>query len=526
MPVTLLAPVRRAPSVLAAVVVAGLIAAGCGGGGDGGADPAAAVPANAPLYIEATVRPDGELRDDTLEVVGKLLDTDEPEAELQRLFQELGDDDDDFSYEDDVEPWLGERVGLYFRTFDSEAEVIDGAVVAAVTDEDAARESIRDFGPEGDAEPVEREHEGVSYEYVEEGDTGLLVTGGYAAIGSDAGIKSIIETLEDGEALADSESYEQAAGDEDESLARVYAEPQGLVSAASGAAGGQAAQIAALLGGQLPESVSVALAATGDALRIDTATAGGPQSAAGGAGGEVFATLPGDALAAAGIADVGGALESVLTQVGALGAFGGFDLDETLAALERQSGLNVREDLLAWMGDGGLFVRGAGVADIGGGLVVASSDPAATEAAVPRLGRLIEALADAEVRPLERDGLDAGVTARFDGLPLPVHLAAAGERFVVAVGDPALAAALDPDATLESNEAFTGAVDALGDGLTPAFFANLPVILQLVDAFGAGAGGDPSAERALAALRSLTTVIAGSGGDDEVSRARIVVGVE
>src|SRR5690349_14368240 len=48
---------------LALVVLGALVAAGCGGGGSsGGTDPATVAPANTPMYIDFTIRPEGETK--------------------------------------------------------------------------------------------------------------------------------------------------------------------------------------------------------------------------------------------------------------------------------------------------------------------------------------------------------------------------------------------------------------------------------------------------------------------------------
>ena len=68
----------RAASLAALALLAALVAA-CGGGAAAGeADPASAVPADALVYIEAVVRPEGDLRDDALAAAGKVLRTDDP----------------------------------------------------------------------------------------------------------------------------------------------------------------------------------------------------------------------------------------------------------------------------------------------------------------------------------------------------------------------------------------------------------------------------------------------------------------
>src|SRR5688572_15375985 len=86
------------------------IAAGCGGsGGDPDADPASIVPARAPVYLEATIDPEGETADEIKALSQKLAGTDKPGAELIRLFErEVNEDGGSFKWSEDIEPWIGD----------------------------------------------------------------------------------------------------------------------------------------------------------------------------------------------------------------------------------------------------------------------------------------------------------------------------------------------------------------------------------------------------------------------------------
>ena len=101
--------------IRAAALVAVLLVAGCGGAGAGGeGDPASVVPADAQFYAEAVVRPEGELRDDALDAAGKVLVTDDPEAQIRRIVESLmAAQGEDIDYERDIAPWLGERTAVW-----------------------------------------------------------------------------------------------------------------------------------------------------------------------------------------------------------------------------------------------------------------------------------------------------------------------------------------------------------------------------------------------------------------------------
>ena len=126
---------RLAP-LLAALAL--LLTACGGGGGAAGADPASAVPRDALFYMEATVSPEGELRADALDAAGKILRTSDPEAKLRELLAEV----DDFDYDRDVKPWLGDRAGMWVSARLDENDEPGVALVVAVTDPEAAEESL------------------------------------------------------------------------------------------------------------------------------------------------------------------------------------------------------------------------------------------------------------------------------------------------------------------------------------------------------------------------------------------------
>src|SRR5687767_13804241 len=100
-----------------------LVLTACGGdGAASGDDPAALAPANVPIYFEAVVRPEGDLREDFLAEAGKVLDAPEPEARLRELV-DMAFEGQDVDYERDLEPWLGERLGLWVSDLTAEEPV-------------------------------------------------------------------------------------------------------------------------------------------------------------------------------------------------------------------------------------------------------------------------------------------------------------------------------------------------------------------------------------------------------------------
>ena len=182
---------RRAAAPFLLFLTVGL--ASCGGATtSGGDDPASAVPRDAPLYFEATVRPEGSLRDDALAAAGKVLQTDDPEAKIEELVAKAFADSDDpkLDYARDIEPWLGEKVAAWFSapSGNSSAEEANGVGIISAKDEDKAREAVDRAISSSSDKFTEREFEGVSYQAGPDG--AVAVTDGCGAGRDGAGAQA------------------------------------------------------------------------------------------------------------------------------------------------------------------------------------------------------------------------------------------------------------------------------------------------------------------------------------------------
>ena len=188
----------------------------------------------------------------------------------------------------------------------------------------------------------------------------------------------------------------------------------------------------------------------------------------------------------------------------------------------QQTGLDLRQDLLSWMGDAGIYVSGDSVADLHGALVVKSTDPARTRKAIGALQRLARTMAKNEkVTSLSGSGVDRGFSIKGAGSPR-IDVALAGDKFVVAVGgDKALQEAIKPSTTLSSAPAFTAAGDKLGEGIKPAFFVDMTKLTSLI---GSKAGSDPDFAKAKPYLDTFAALVGGAKDEGEgVTRARFAI---
>ena len=504
-----------------AVALVAALAAGCGSsssGSGGESDPAAAVPATAPVYVEANVHPDGKLGDDVTAVLKKVLRTDDPAAKLKGLIDKSGKDDG-ITYDKDIAPWLGDRIGVAVTAFSGSKPAF--VAIAGSKDDDKARAALK----KGSEATVKRTYKGVDYSYDPKEQMASAVFGGRALFGTETGVKSAIDATK-GQSLAEANGL-RAAREKvaSERAGFAYFDVQGLLRLFQQAGGGRDPQVGAAiqaLGGSLPKTIAAALEADPDLIRVDAVSIGTPRSASSGkSGADAVGALPGDAFAAVGIADLGATFERSLKSIGGSG-LGGVGIEALMRQFRQQTGLDLREDLLSWMGDAGIYVSGNSVSDLHGALVVKSTDPARTRKAIGALQRLARKTAKSEkVSTLSGSGVDRGFSIKGAGSPR-IDVALAGDKFLVAIGgDKALQEAIKPSTTLSSAPAFTAAAGKLGNGIKPSFFLDTAKLTALV---GAKAGSDPDFVKAKPYLDAFAALVGGAKDEGEgVTRARFAI---
>jgi hypothetical protein len=520
---------RRLVAAIVALAAAAGLAAGCGspdspGGADG--DPAAAVPARAPVYLEAVVEPEGKVREDALAAARKILGTDDPVAALTRAFDRMARGKG-VTFARDVAPWLGKRVGVGLtavgpRNDGHAGRGKDVVVVAASSDDDAAREALDRLAG---GRTAKRSHRSVEYRVDTSDGTAAAVHEGRMIAGPEQGVRAAIDAAE-GDSLAETDKLRRArdAVGDDEGLGFVFLDVRAVAGSLAGGMGGGAGPAAMLLPAlldSLPETVGARLHATADAVRLDAAATGGRTGLLTGAGGpRAVADLPGRAWLGLGLSGVGAALRDALDRLsqGGLTAVG---VQAFLAQVRERTGLDVERDLLSWMGDAGLFVSGRASGAVGGGLIVHATDRARMRAAVARLGPLARALGGTSVGPLKAKGVDQGITVGTQGGER-IFVAAAGDRFIVAVGRRALADAVAPAERLGDQAPFRAAAAKLGDGMRPWLYLDVPAAVRLAGKGRAG-GHAPGLVAGLRLnLDAFGALVAGARQDGDLARARVV----
>ncbi len=558
---------RRALALLAPILAA--LLAGCGSSHSSGTsgDPAAVVPGSAVLYLGADVRPTGAEESDALADGRSLTRQADPYLRLLSALQTPGSPPPNFEHE--VASWLGPHAGVFLTSLaDADAltplienglllqssttsafpfgtSAAQGAIVLDTSDVGKARSFLE--AAAGRASARSASYRGVSYQTTGAG-VALGIVDSYAVLGSEAGLKAVVDTAKGGASLVDSPSYAKLiakapAG----ALAHLFSDPTG--EAGAGGEASAASGLLGLLGGSRPSNIS--LLAGDDSLTIDadslvgtTASSGG-LLASGSEGAAAFGQLPGNSWLALGLAHLGTTLRGDVTGLGALASLaGGLGegegessglvsvkglIDGLLTPLVdlASGGAKAQRLLTRWMGAGGIYASGTSLLEVRGAAVIESREPALSRAAVAVLGARLRAAGDSVSRA-SIPGTDAAIAVRVSGLPLAVYIAngrdAAGRtKFVLGLGEASVTAALDPPSTLAGSEAASSAAASLG-GAAPSLLAEVPTLVGLLE--GVGLSESPGISKVIPYLRAITTVVGGGQQLGEgVERAQIHVGL-
>ncbi len=495
---------RRLALLAVVSLLAAALVAGCGSGTK---QPATLAPASALFYGEVELNPDGGQKAAVDALARKFPGSGDAGQRLSRLIEDgLREEDAKISFENDIKPWLGDRAAFFALNpgRGGPSEDTPAAALVATEDEDAALATVQKSEGQGTA----AEYEGVQYRRFGGPDQVAAVIDDYLVLSNERGLKAIVDAQRNDRALESSDRFKQALeGQPKERLGFSYVD----VRAAFDAVPSSQAQFLAPFRRAFREPVVATATAQPDALEVTSKTPASSLSALGLAGlgsqgSDLIGQLPGDSILATGGPDLGRQLSSGVDL--AASSVGGRAILEQ--GLRVRTGLDLQDDVLGWMGDYGLFVRGQDQSSLGGALVVESTDTAATRRAIAGFQRILRSQAGSGIRigKLGVRGADAGFTLNIADLPRPVNVLLADDRFVVAFGNEAASAAIDPQGTLSDEEAFTQAQQSLGGGYKVSTYASVPAALLLAE--GLGANSDSGYQRAKPYLTVLGALVGAS----------------
>jgi hypothetical protein len=439
----------------------------------------------------------------------------------------------DLTFENDVEPWLGHQVaGFLLDTYQPEPDMPDLAFLVATDDEAATRAMIDKLDADAESER-EKSYEGVDYTLYD-GEFASGFVSGFWVFGTEPAFTAAVDAAA-GESLADSPEYEdkvsRLAADH---VALAYVHGSGLLDLVqrAGASGEMTSEDLAALEamietGRTNGATAVSLSSGG--VTFESVSDVGAEVASEAAwmealfslyeGSGLLRALPEGSWFAFGAPDLGGIAGALLD---ALPVFDETATPESIEDMfEAETGLGLRDDLLSWMGDFGVFVEGTGLLNLGGGLVIESTDLDKSRAALVAL----VALARSEGAPIEATEIAgvSGYEVRAPGMPDSVYLLAA-EVVVLAYGRGPAERAITGEPSLDDSGSFTRAQRSLGEGFEASLFLDFPPLVGLIESFGAGS--DPTYRDDVKPwLEPLSHVITGSRLDGDQLVQKIVIGV-
>jgi len=498
------------------------------------------VPADAVAYGSIFLDPSTNQKraiEDLLEKFPEAPNADEARTKFVELLDK-GLAEIDMNFEDDIDPWLGDQIAGWAQipdnlggqggaTAPAIADAPPAAFLIASDDDDAALQFVEDASANSEDELTDKSYEGADYMLNEADKSAVGVVDGFLVIGTEVGFKAVVDVSGGEDSLSDSDTYTDATDElTEDRLATFYFDGTALTEALQEAGGAAGAMDFGSFGTFGGSPTAGALFAESDKVVFETTSTPGDDD--GQAAPEIsdglLPDLPGDSWGAFGIPDVGATLEKVYDGLIESFAAGGLSPEDLDAQFEAQTGLDLREDLLSWMGDAGLFVSGTDPLSVGGGLVIESSDPGTSSATVDQLATLLEQ------QGIPTEPLSAGGAEGFAvEIPAPgvtqSAVVLAGERVVIAFGEDAALTALEGSDPLSESEAFQTATEGLGDDFTAAGYFDVDAMQELAEA--AGASQFPEYEEDVKSwLEPFTYVTFGSRENGGRLVRRLVIGID
>lgn len=515
---------RLALCLAAALVLPAV--SGCGGGDSSSGSetsPAALAPPRAPVFIELEVRPEGKLKADVealaeqiggVEDLGGLI--------VSELEQSASDSGEEFDYATEVEPWLGQKAGIFLEDFDGE-DFNGYGIAMQTTDPDAAQAFIDKQAKSDDGPAEDGSYEGVDYKVErDDGQTVGIVDGMLAFAEDERTFKAMVDAS-GGDSLADeagfADSFDNAV---DGSVADLFVDVGGLIDQSGGSIDPDARQFLESAGIDAEDATAVASLIPGsNQIEIDLSSDLGGEKPPSGDASALLGSLPADSLAAFASAEFGERFEEAIDQIDANGIRGEVPPGKLKSGL-KEAGIDV-EKIAASVGDLGVFAVGNSKRSLGGAAVLTAKGPSEARNTVSNIGLLLRASGTPGVTAIS--GKTSGFSIRSEDLGAkPLVIATQGERIAVAYGLAAASEALaaSPGRTLADNPNYQAAVDSL-DGTPIGGFVDGPAALKLASALvPPGEDGFREAKRYLTKIDYLAI---GSGSSGGLATAKLIAGV-
>ena len=167
-------------------------------------------------------------------------------------------------------------------------------------------------------------------------------------------------------------------------------------------------------------------------------------------------------------------------------------------------------------------MRGTSEKTVDGGAVIEVTDDERAKAAFGKLVGLAQSRGGVKAKPVTIPGAETAFAASQPGAPKPVVAARAQGRVVIAYGEAAAAAALEPDQKLGDSATYGDAKALLGGDVEPGFLLSMPEVVQLASA----SSPDEDFAKAKPYLDAFTIVAAGGKVDGDTAHSKFAAGLK
>ena len=510
-------------SVLAAL--AAVLAAGCGGGGDdsgGGSDAATLAPATAPVFIDFTIRPEGATKTNIEDLAKKLAGVNDlGDLIVEELESSASEDGEEFDFEKEVEPWLGERAGLFLQEYEEEDFEGYGAAIQT-EDEDEAREFVDKQVESSDEAVEDGSYEGVDFK-VQEDETTIGVFDGFVVFAEDEAIFKTMVDASKGDNLAGEEAFTDATADvPGESAADVFVDIGGLIEEAGNEIDSNTQAFLDSVGIEPREATAVASLVPGsDNVEIDLSSNLSGENPPSGDASELLGSLPGTSVAAFASPEFGKRFNEGIDKIDKQGIPGEVPPNQLKKSL-KQAGVDLVA-IASSIGDVGVYVTGNSEKTLAGALVMEAEDETQATNTVSNIGLFLRKAGVPGVTRISEGATGFSIRSPELGRQ-PVVVAAKGDRIVIGYGlASALSAFQESNKTLNDSPAFQEAESALG-GTPITAFVDGPSALNLAQAIVPA--GEEDFEEAEQYLKKVDYVAIGSEASGDLATAKLILGVK
>lgn len=506
-----------------AVIAAAIVVAGCGGGsGGGGGEPAGIVPKAAPVYLQANLAPDGETTEALNEVAQTVLGIDNVgEFIAEEIESSALGEGNKVNFGEEIEPWLGEKAGLYLAGYDGDDFHGVGFVIET-TDSGEAEEYLEDGIKKNDDSDIE-EGEFKGHAYFEDPESVIGMVGSYIAFSeTKGGFEEMVEAFE-GEGLNESDKFKEAMDNApDEGIGNVYVDIGGLIEETRSVLPAETEAFFDLVGIEPKKATAVAtVIPRSEQLEIDVSSNLGKSVPQAGDATDALEALPATATLGFASAEFGKSFSEGLEEFSKQGVPGEIEPGELGEAF---SAMGIDPETLGRsFGDLSGFVEGTSEADLGGAIVIETKDATEAKNMVANIGLLLRATKTPGVTAI--NGEVSGFSVRVPDLgTTPLVVGSAGEKIVIAYGPKAAAQALKSQAeTLGSTPGFEAAKSSLGSTPMSAFVSGGPM-LSLVESL-LSPEELSEIEEAKPYLDKIDYLGVGSEAEGDTQTAKLIIGL-